>query len=204
MAYEGVTQFAELKKQITDRCLNVQLLSWFTAVREKIEEEYPNYARRKCWEMAWERVEDEVLRREGGVVAPREPEAEDKAALTEKPDPASQSGGGHLPAPTTDIPIVEDPKVFFDLSKIDVLRDAAWVYHNLGNKKTDWKTAPSPGARAWLEHLQDKDNVKSRDAFLSTYLSKLLPRETGEKEQQSFRDDGRIVSLLDRLSEKKP
>ena len=83
----------------------------------------------------------------------------------------------------------------FDETKIDVIRDAAWVYHNLGvGRGVDMNTAPSPGARAWLLHCQDNPSAATR--FYDTYLAKLLRREAEKDEREAFQDDGRTVLAI--------
>ena len=201
-AYEGVDKFNDLKDQITQRCLDVGLLNWFTAIRLKIEADCPNYSKRDIWAKAWDKVEEAVVQRESGLGSAPRTEAEDKAPLANRPDPASQSGGSSPPPPTpaTDIPLVEDPaKAFFDEYRINGLKDIAWIYHNLGNKKANLLQAPSPGARYLLETLRALD-AKERMEWYKTYLPKLMPKETADKDQERMRDDGRkIISLVERL-----
>jgi hypothetical protein len=80
--------------------------------------------------------------------------------------------------------------------ELNLREDFMWVYQNLLIEDPDYKSAPSPGAAAYLKHCRkNSDNMAE---FYNKNLPKILPKETDKA--KDYHDDGRpTIELIERL-----
>ena len=108
--------------------------------------------------------------------------------------------------PATQNALVPDTSGLVDIAEfgdaadaeIDPIRDLTWIYNNMAVKNVKPSDAPSPGAYAHLQFVQENDQNKV-DFFTRVY-PRIIPAKSQVENVSRYNDDNRTtLDILDRL-----